>query len=249
MSMEIKLNFSRFEFKYLLPSKLRDEIELELGHFMKLDPYVNGQDHKKYRVRSLYFDDPSFTNFYDKVDGIRSRQKFRIRTYSTTSTEDCATFLEIKGRQDALVYKHRVAVDLKGRGNFNVGERVLPNNILSRVPAGTLKTQFEYEKVRKNLMPVMLIDYMRRPMVSKLDPEFRLTFDDTLMGTSTNCLYPSRRDVPKKLLSGYTVMEVKFRRHIPKWFHRIIQSYDLQRVSISKVCVGIEKFCLVKYPE
>jgi hypothetical protein len=34
-------------------------------------------------------------------------------------------------------------------------------------------------------------------------------------------------------------MEVKFHRRIPAWFHRILQTYNLDRVSISKFVLGM----------
>ena len=43
-------------------------------------------------------------------------------------------------------------------------------------------------------------------------------------------------------------MEVKFRYHIPSWFHRIIQSYELRRVSISKICAAMETLEMAERP-
>ena len=33
---------------------------------------------------------------------------------------------------------------------------------------------------------------------------------------------------------------------MPKWFHRIVQTYNLRRLSVSKFCVGMEKADLVE---
>ena len=52
--------------------------------------------------------------------------------------------------------------------------------------------------------------------------------------------FPGALDRSRELMPGYTVVEVKFRYHVPSWFHRIIQSFELRRVSISKICRGIE---------
>ena len=105
--MSLKLHFSRFEVKYVLSNRLRDEIESELQFFLTLDPYVKEQPGKKYFVRSLYFDDPSWSHYYEKTDGMLHREKYRLRTYTDDPKLRCATFLEMKGRHDALVFKHR----------------------------------------------------------------------------------------------------------------------------------------------
>ena len=41
-------------------------------------------------------------------------------------------------------------------------------------------------------------------------------------------------------------LELKFERSIPAWFHRIIQSYNLQRRSISKYVLGM-CYCKLGY--
>ncbi len=238
--MQTKLHFARFEFKYVLRADLRKEIESELGYFLQLDPYVAGKPDKKYTVRSLYFDDPALTHYYDKTEGMLHRAKFRLRTYSRDPAENCATFLEIKGRHNALVFKHRVPLVHGKRGEFAPGEQGVAKSIMERADKGPVLTRFEFEHARKQLRPVMLIDYERRPYVSKYDAEFRLTLDEKLQGTSTKSLYPQPWDSSRSILLGYSVMEVKFRYHMPSWFHRIIQSYGLRRVSVSKVCHGME---------
>ena len=90
----------------------------------------------------------------------------------------------------------------------------------------------------------MLIDYYRRPYISKYDPEFRVTFDEQLYATRTESLHPPEYAPRRSVLKGFTIMEVKFRFHVPSWFHRIIQSYELHRISVSKICSGIETFGL-----
>ena len=71
-------SFSRYEFKFLLNKKKADQIENEIKNFMVLDTNADKQKNKKYFVRSLYFDTPDYANFYEKVDGIKLRKKFRI---------------------------------------------------------------------------------------------------------------------------------------------------------------------------
>jgi len=241
-----KLHFARFEFKYILHKKLRDEVESELQYFMGFDPFVEDKPDYRYFVRSLYFDDPAFSCYYDKTDGLRTRSKFRLRTYTETPEDTIVPrFLEIKGRHNNLVYKHRVQCDLNGNQAHIAGDQ-LSRKIIANTDPAPVANQFQYELYLKQLTPVVLIDYLRRPYISKYDPEFRLTFDEELRGTSTARLFPTSTETGRAILPGYTIMEVKFRYHVPSWFHRIIQSFELQRVSISKMCKGVEICGLAK---
>ena len=92
----------------------------------------------------------------------------------------------------------------------------------------------------------MLIDYQRRAYQSKYDYEFRITFDGELCGTHTADLFPKDGLRKRKLIDGYTIMEVKFRKHVPPWFHRIMIKYQLNRISISKYCKGMEETNLIE---
>ena len=245
MKPRTHLHFNRYEFKYILEPSLRAEIERELNFFMALDPYVAQKPNKKYTVRSLYFDNKSYTHYFDKVDGQLTRSKFRLRTYTRDPGEPCATFLEIKGRHNNIVFKHRTPIQLPEGGCFADQEGDTVTRILNLAQPGDELERFRFELLRRFIEPVMLIDYRRRPYVSRLDPEFRVTFDEQLSGQATDQLFPDQSTFRRSVLLGKTVLEVKFRYHVPSWFHRIIQSYELNRVSISKICKGIEAFGLV----
>ncbi len=246
--METRLHFSRFEFKYILPQSVRDDLESELQYFLELDPYVATKSEHKYFVRSLYYDNRAMVCYYEKIDGMMVRAKFRLRTYTGQHDEACAQFLEIKGRYNALVFKHRSELlDSQGEGSDLGGESLngTTRGILRRLEEGDIKSQFLRGIYRKDYVPVMLIDYMRRPYYSKYDPEFRLTFDDSLSGCVTDRLFPKPYDSRRRILPGFTIVEVKFRHHVPKWFHRIIQAFELRRVSVSKYCAGVDAHGLV----
>ena len=239
---KIQEHFLRYEFKYILSDELRENIESELSHFMQLDPFVEQFENKKYLVRSLYFDDPVNTFYYEKTDGLMHRQKFRIRTYAMEYNEKIPIMLELKGRYNNFVYKHRTELEHNSENINDVFHllRQLENddNPVSR--------QFIYDKYRKNIKPVMLIDYQRRAFQSKYDYEFRITFDGELYGTHTTELFPKDNVYRRKLIDGYTIMEVKFRKHVPPWFHRIMIKYQLNRISISKYCTGMEATPLIE---
>lgn len=238
--MKPELHFSRFEFKYIMPRHLRQAFESELGYFMALDPYVSARRHQKYFVRSLYFDDEALTCYYEKTDGVMVRRKYRIRTYTDNRDEDTAIFLEMKGRYNALVYKHRISLPRRIIGDIEGDSRVLIKTLVS-LKQDTLLSAFIFDSLRMRLRPRMLIDYVRRPYVSRYAPDFRVTFDDSLESTVTGSLFNKVTDRKRAFLPGYSIVEVKFKRHIPSWFHRLIQSYELRRISVSKYCKGMER--------
>lgn len=239
----IQENFLRYEFKYILNNSLKQSVEKELRHFMQLDRFVERFENKKYLVRSLYFDDPVYTFYYEKTDGLMHRQKFRIRTYSLQYDENIPILLELKGRYNNFVYKNRTQI--AHNKDLIHDAFLLTDNIIKKKHNNVFE-QFSYDRFRKNIKPVMLIDYQRRAYQSKYDYEFRITFDGELYGTHTTDLFPKDEVKKRKLIDGYTIMEVKFRKHVPPWFHRIMIKYQLNRVSISKYCTGMEATNLIE---
>ncbi|MEM8710154.1 MAG: polyphosphate polymerase domain-containing protein [Planctomycetota bacterium] len=243
-----KLHFSRFEFKYVLTQEVRDELETQFQYFVELDPYVATKEGAKYFVRSLYFDNDAHVNYWEKEDGKKHRQKFRLRTYTQDPSDGTPRFLEIKGRHNNLVFKHRTPLLTEARDDVSPSTLWHPttNDLLAHLAEGDVREAFQFDLHRKHLKPKMLVDYQRRPYISKYDPEFRITFDDSLHGTATGDLDPDGRHVSQAVLPGYTILEVKFRFHVPKWFHRLIQTMELRRVSVSKYCACMKALGVVK---
>ena len=121
--------FSRFEFKYIINKNISKIIQQEIKNFTINDFYNDKED--KYYVRSLYFDNNIFSNFNEKVDGIKNRHKFRIRTYSREKDELVPLYLEMKGRDNQRTFKNRTKIkyqDLnffcKGKDLFNLKKKI-----------------------------------------------------------------------------------------------------------------------------
>ena len=229
--------FSRYEFKYLLDADLCTQIEKEISAFMRYDGYVHEELGNAYLVRSLYFDDAARTHYYEKIDGQLNRKKYRLRTYSQEMGPDVPIFLEQKGRYNQRVYKNRIPIAHDDLENFLDPFRLADN---FSEQDGDFVTGFLFESLRRRLAPVVLVDYIRRPYVSDYDMNFRVTFDSQLSAAATGSLFPGDGAVWQLCEPGRTIVEIKFNRRIPAWFHRIVQAYDLRRLSISKFCRGME---------
>ena len=227
--------FSRFEFKYIINKNLSKVIQQEVKNFTINDDFSKKKD--KYLVRSLYFDNNIFTNFKEKIDGIKNRHKFRIRTYSMKKNELVPMYLEMKGRDNQRTFKNRTKIeidDLKSFcGNkdlFHLKKKYLDNKLIN---------QFIFDFYRKKILPKVIIDYNRRALLSKNGLYFRLTFDSDIKACSSQDLFEKNHNW-KECISGNDILEVKFDLNIPPWFHRIIQNYQLKRISVSKFVLGME---------
>ena len=75
--------------------------------------------------------------------------------------------------------------------------------------------------------------------MSKNGLYFRLTFDSDINACISSDIFNSK-DNWRVCIPGNDILEVKFDFTMPPWFHRIIQSYELKRVSISKFVLGLE---------
>ena len=239
-------SFSRYEFKFLLDRKRANLIEKECRFFMKYDENINKKFDNRYFVRSLYFDNIFSSNFYEKVDGMKSRKKYRLRTYSKKENLNKPIFLEIKGRSNQRTYKNRTKINFNDLHIFFDKNKYL--DLLKIYGKENLViNSFLFDSYKKNIFPRVLIDYRRRPYVNKNGLNFRLTFDSQIMSSKTNMLFDKNNSLSwEECRAGYTVLEVKFERSITPWFHRIIQNYDLERLSISKFVMGIEQSKIAK---
>lgn len=236
------LHFARFEFKYLLDQRRRESVEAALREFAAVDAQVAELPEQSYFVRSLYLDDPQFAAFHAKVDGAPRRSRFRIRTYGASRDDAMPWFLETKGRDGAMVVKHRTPV--LGRFDRGGGGDPLMRDVVANAVPGRVRERFEFELVRRRIRPCVLVDYARRPYSTRFDPDFRVTFDTAIAATATDSMHPEPRLAPRALLRGFTVMEVKFRRTVPAWFQRILRTNELERESISKVALATRELGL-----
>ena len=229
--------FKRYEFKYLLNSNESKLLYDQALKFMKIDDYAT-DNQEGYSVRSLYYDNDDYDNFYEKADGVKFRKKFRFRTYGKHFSDKNKIFLEMKGRNQNRVLKKRIKLNNKNLELFNNLTNV---NQIRKKYDSSLINEFLFDYYKKKLKPKIIIDYNRMPLVNTNGLYFRLTFDKNIFSGISNKLFTNNIFYfPLAWKPGFTILEVKFIRSIPAWFHRIIQSFNLNRRSISKFVIGIE---------
>ncbi len=160
----------------------------------------------KYKIRSLYFDDPFDTALREKINGVNMREKFRIRYY-----ENDTSFirLEKKSKVNGLCNKQQVqisTIEVKGIISGNIEWMMSDERALVRELYLKMKT--------KGLRPKTIVDYTREAFVFPAG-NVRVTLDYNIRTgmQSTDFLNPSSVTVPT--VDHVIILEVKWDAYLP----------------------------------
>lgn len=232
----VKYHFQRFEFKYQIPQRLIHGIIPMLLKYMDIDDYAKFSPEKYYEISSLYFDTPTLLCYHDKLDGVRTRKKLRIRKYISKIQDDTPVFLEIKKRYDTVMVKDRVKLTHKECRDL------FQNNyaVKTQIPDEHRKAlnDFLWLKIRNGMVAQNMVIYKRIPFMGKYDPRFRVTIDYDIRTHSAQWIDEVKRG--EAVYQGMAILEVKFNNILPFWFLNIIRKYGLEKAPFSKYCNSLE---------
>lgn len=219
--------YYRYELKYLI--NYHDYIILKnrLRNYMSLDP--NAVEKGFYHVRSIYFDDYLNTSYYDKINGVLNRFKYRLRIYDF---KDNPIKLEKKIKKGNFSTK----ID------FNISEEEY--HLLGKKPDFLLEYHNEilnevYLLLKyKGLRPVILIDYLREPYYYRYG-KVRITFDFELHASNlVDDIFDKNINLVNVLEKNKIIMEVKYEKFIPTVIKNILQN--------SRINIAISKYVLCR---
>ena len=215
---------ARHELKYYINPAELEALGRRLERVMRLDNHCKGG--RAYNVRSLYFDDAFDSAYYDKVDGVMARDKYRLRIYNRS---DAVIFLERKRKLGDLIQKSSLRIT-----------RRLAEQLISGDPRGLYRAEAPllremYAAMRTGAMrPAVLVEYDRLAFVHPAETT-RITFDMRLRtGLSSHALFspdvalvtPADRDVE--------ILEVKFDAYFPSHIRALLTGITGERCAISK---------------
>jgi len=220
----------RHELKYVTTTAKAKALQQSLKALMQLDS--NSDLFGSYRIISLYFDTLDGAAFFDKMNGIEYRRKYRIRTYN----EDRRFFkLECKYKLQDWTAKESETVPAAWVHDLCQGK---PMDISEG--AGPLMQRFMTERRSGNLIPAVIIEYQRTAYVMD-DLDVRVTFDERVQmdGYTTDLFATDRPRVP--LLESDVVVEVKYNDVLPAAIAAVLRPVTMQRLAISKYAFGYNK--------
>ena len=220
------LEVKRKELKYYISYSDFVVMNSALEKALKRDSYDKG---KGYFIRSLYFDSIENKAFEEKMAGVETRKKIRIRIYDFESK---MAKLEIKNKIGDCIVKESLWIKKEDAEELALGNYEVLLDYDSKVAR---KVYVEFRKFLYK--PVVVIDYERSAFVYDFN-NVRITFDRDIKANSINLNMFDKLLFMKPLLSKkLVVLEVKFDRFMPDWLKSIVLMKNCNS-AISKYCIG-----------
>ena len=196
----------RHELKFMVTRTQYEVLSRTLRSVMRVDPNAE-RNGGSYHIRSLYFDTVFDDALYDKIAGVKDRDKYRIRIYNLS---DKGIFMECKTKVGNLISKRSVKIS-----------RDLAEQLISADPSGLENTKSGllrdvYREMRTRLLhPVVIVDYEREAYLHPAE-EVRITLDMRVRSglNSIDLFNPHVPTVPV-MDHDETILEVKFNRVLP----------------------------------
>ena len=189
---------------------------------MKPDRHaVNGQ----YEIRSLYFDSLDDKALREKLDGVMTREKYRIRLYNN---DPSVIHLERKFKHVGLGYKTAANLTPEQAQATVAGDVEWMSRSTDEVILGF------YTRIRtEGLKPKVIVDYIREPFIFA-PGNVRVTLDYGIR-TSMNCtdfLNPDCVTVP--IPDSPCILEVKWDNFLPDVIRDAVQLEGRHSTAFSK---------------
>ena len=220
----------RNEWKYLISEAEAVLLRKRLSVYLQPDPHAQGG---QYMIRSLYFDDFWNSAYHEKMMGVDSRQKWRIRIYNYS---DRSIKLERKKKRGSYIHKESASLT---RSEF---ERILANDFCFLLnKESNLCREFYYECTSKLLRPKVIVDYDREPWIQQ-EGDVRITFDrDVRAAVGSWDLFDSGLPTLRAIEPDKLVLEVKFTGFLPGGIRQLLPLNGQEFTALSKYTVCYDR--------
>lgn len=217
----------RHELKFKISNSAAEVLKQKLSLILGKDKNAYYED-GSYLIKSLYFDDRDSSSYYEKMDGVLYRKKYRIRMYN-----DVDTFIRLEKKM-----KHN---------NFTAKEQMLiSKGIYSKILNGKideienpdgLLLEFITNYKNKGLVPSVIVEYHRTAFTYPIS-DVRITFDSNIQSSLYNYdLFNT--SYPRYIVDepGKQVLEVKFNEILPLHIANILNDIPACREAASKFAI------------
>ena len=221
----------RHELKYIINEGTYRVLLARLLPLMQHDSHSSGGE---YRVTSLYFDDVYGSGYNDKVNGMATRRKFRIRSYDLNPS---IITLEAKHKDDNYVSK------LSGRLTDEQYRSLLMGDCSFMADSDSEEDVFgEYYRSDRIacLKPRVIVDYVREALVYPYG-NVRITFDKKLSTCYNTLDMFDEGAFYSPIYQQEIILEVKYDNYIPSSIQAALQGLNICKQSVSKYIICCDK--------
>lgn len=217
----------RHEIKFIISKQMSLVLKQRLALAMDVDKNSVNLDNT-YFIRSLYFDDINSTAYYEKIDGVLYRKKYRIRIYNNDSS---FIRLERKWKHNNMTSKDQLKISKENCINLLTNQF---DNIDKELLNHSLMKEFITDIKVFGLKPSVIVDYKRLAYTYPIS-EVRITFDEKIKSGLYNCnLFNMDRITYDVIDNDEVVLEVKFNEVLPEHISIILQTIPMYRQAVSK---------------
>ena len=214
----------RYELKYIITPQMAYILKKRLLTIMDVDSLANGGANG-YTISSLYFDDLDSTAYFEKLDGVLYRTKYRIRVYDYS---DSFIRLERKLKHENMTSKDQTKITKEQFYdiiNGNINEIALTDN--------KLYNEFIKDIRVKSLKPSVIVEYKRLALTYPVS-DVRVTFDSEVRSGLYNYdLFSPELSTYSVLNPHEVILEVKFNDYLPANISAILTTIPSFRQAVS----------------
>ncbi len=218
----------RNEIKFVINKDTAEILKNKLSYLMDIDANSTSEDNS-YFIRSLYFDDLYSNAYYEKMDGVEYRKKYRIRLYNCDTS---FIRLECKYKHENKTSKDQILIDK------SICDKIINGNIEDLdISKPNLLTKFVIDYRSRNLKPSIIVDYKRLAYTYPVS-DVRVTFDSKIRSGRYNYnLYDEDLTTYKIIDDNEVVLEVKFNEILPEQIAIVLSTVPMIRQAFSKFAI------------
>ena len=211
----------RHELKYTITKSDAEILKQRLALLMDIDS--NGEN--GYFIRSLYFDTQSSDAYYEKLDGIEYRKKYRIRMYNQNSG---FIRLEKKLKHNNMTAKEQTRITKE------LCQNIIEGNNFNFKSNDKLLNEFLLEVKMRGLKPSVIVDYYRIAFTYPVS-DVRVTFDYNIKSGLYNYNIFDENIISQEVIdNNLLVLEVQFNEILPEAIAIILKTIPTCRQAFSK---------------
>jgi hypothetical protein len=222
--MKKGVDFMQFRHEWKHEISYADMLSLRsrLSAIMQQDSHaVNG----KYKIRSLYFDNFRDKALLEKINGVNTREKFRVRFYND---DPSFILLEKKNKIHGLCSKEQAAITLEEA-------RLIANKDIKSLSKSKkpLINELCYKMLTERLEPKTIVDYIREPFIYA-PGNVRVTLDYDIRTGLTGTDFLTLDCVMVPAGNAPVILEVKWDEFLPAVIRDVVQVPGTHTSAFSK---------------